>query len=470
MISADQDATYLDDKDFDAKPETPDGFGPFDPPADYEFEPELQGPPPRPVPAVLRKGPYGRSQRAFIWTMLVVGTLLALCGLLPFVQFWGLFFVPLKYLTWIGLAAVAMAAAAFVGGVIDRGPYRYVQEGIPLVARIRDLTLEPTSVTDGNPTGWAYAALIEYQDPENGEVLTTETKTREISNLVIDGYTTSYRVGDYVTAVYLRSNPADSLRLYGFLGLRKGVGLVRRVAEVTGGPLANVLAITQMLAFFGVLIWSIIAVFCYWPLEPTLRAIITPFVAGGLVLGIGLLVGMRYDLVRARRRRERRNREALEAGGAVELEAGEEGWFGVRNPGRDLLMIVGAFILGGLVSLSACFTANVVLDRSKGNLQSVEIDEFVTKTRCFCINEYAIKYHWPGNAKTHRLSTTPDHMNQFQSDRGLAELHPGWLGWPWVKTIRPVEPAALQPQPAHHRDDDWLPVLGAEHDMEGEID
>ena len=170
---------------------------------DYEFEPELKGATPRPVPTELRKGPYGRGQRAFMWTMLVVGTLLALCGQLPFVQLWGLFFVPLKYLTWIGLAAVAMAAAAFVGGLLDRGPYRYVQEGIPFVARIRDLTLEPTEVANGSPTGWRYMALVEYQDPENGEVVTRETRTKEISDLLIGGYTVSYRVGDYATAVYL---------------------------------------------------------------------------------------------------------------------------------------------------------------------------------------------------------------------------------------------------------------------------
>jgi len=53
-----------------------------------------------------------------------------------------------------------------------------------------------------------------------------QVDSRGFSSSAKDKYRTSYRVGDYVTAVYLKSKPDKSLCLYGFLELRPDLGLL----------------------------------------------------------------------------------------------------------------------------------------------------------------------------------------------------------------------------------------------------
>jgi len=43
---------------------------PFDPPADYRFEPELLGPPPRTTPPLMREGGFARRRRRAVWGFL----------------------------------------------------------------------------------------------------------------------------------------------------------------------------------------------------------------------------------------------------------------------------------------------------------------------------------------------------------------------------------------------------------------
>jgi hypothetical protein len=37
--------------------------------------------------------------------------------------------------------------------------------------------------------------------------------------------------------------------------------------------------------------------------------------------------------------------------------------------------------------------------------------------------------------------TSPEHLDAFQGNDGMAEIHAGRFGWPWVKTIHPLNPA-----------------------------
>src|SRR5262245_35067287 len=46
-------------------------LSPFDPPSDYRFEPELQGPPRRPIPPRLRQGRYASGQRRLVWGLVM---------------------------------------------------------------------------------------------------------------------------------------------------------------------------------------------------------------------------------------------------------------------------------------------------------------------------------------------------------------------------------------------------------------
>src|SRR5262249_24198684 len=155
---------------------------------------------------------------------------------LPMVQTIGLYFLPLAYLTWIGLVILAFGAVGLVASLVRSGPYRYVEEGIPIAARIVALRLVPSLVYNGQATPYKVDTLFEYLDPETGEPRTAEGSSSDFLADMKDRLTTSFRVGDYATAVYLPHDPAKTLRLYGFLDLRPDLGLVRRDAEVPSSP------------------------------------------------------------------------------------------------------------------------------------------------------------------------------------------------------------------------------------------
>lgn len=266
-------------------------LGPFAPPDDYQFEEELQDEPPRPIPAELRRGRYAKRARLTAWAFLVVGVLSMATGMLPVVKFCGLFVLPLKYLTWIGVGCAAAAAFGFLSNLVRRGPYRYVEEGVPIVARVCSLVLGPTAIVNGEPASYGFAASIQYRDPESGEVVFAETKSNPFSTSFKDRLTTSYHVGDYVTAVYLKSDPAKSLRLYGFLDLKPGLGLIERDATDETGIVKSLLLVVVVFGIFAVLGWNIYAYGRYEPLEMTFRQGVLPFVVGAIVLGGGVLGG-----------------------------------------------------------------------------------------------------------------------------------------------------------------------------------
>ena len=199
----------------------------FDPPSGYRFEPELQETPPRHVPEEFRNSPYFARQRNTMVGLIVAGALCVACGQLPIFNQWGLYVLPLAYLSWIGGGVLVIGAGAWISSKTRRGPIQYVEEGVPVVARIRELALRPTALVNGQPTTYAFSAAVEYRDPETGALVGKQVDSRNFSGSAKDKYRTSYRVGEYVTAVYLKSNPAKTLRLYGFLELRPELGLVR---------------------------------------------------------------------------------------------------------------------------------------------------------------------------------------------------------------------------------------------------
>ena len=72
------------------------------------------GPSPRPRAEILKRGRYASKQRTTAWAMLVVGAILTALGPLPAVQTMGLYFLPLAYLTYIGLVILAFGGLGLV--------------------------------------------------------------------------------------------------------------------------------------------------------------------------------------------------------------------------------------------------------------------------------------------------------------------------------------------------------------------
>jgi hypothetical protein len=420
-------------------PGNPTPLEDFAAPSSYRFEPELQETPPRHVPEEFRNSPYFVRQRNGIVGLVVAGALCVGFGQLPILKEWGLYVLPLAYLSWVGIGLLVLGAGTWISSKARRGPIQYVEEGIPLVARIRDQVLRPTMIVNGQPSAYVFSAAIEYRDPVTGALVEKQLDSRSFSTSAKDKYRTSYRIGDYVTAVYLKSNPDKSLRLYGFLELRPDIGLLRKEAGQPPSLLKTVLAVTALFGFFGVLFWNVYALSKYEPLDLTFSQAAWPVAVGGVVLGGGVLVWLGRRQARTRREMAARNEKALAAGEAVELETKKQGLFGSHGLVLSVVIGLGGLLLGGVIVLCWCFTANALLDSSKPEFRPVQIVEFWSTTHNFLFREYQIEYRFPFEKQTRKLLSTPAHMRQLQSGQAVAEVHAGRFGWPWVKTLASIQ-------------------------------
>ncbi len=422
-------------------------FGPFEPPDDYEFEPELSGEPPRQVPAGLRRGRHGRRQLRTFYGFLLAGGLCLVFDQIPITKFLALFLLPLQYLDWIGVGCGVIALFNYLNHRACKGPYLYVQDGRPLVARILALAVRPWAIIDGTPSGCEVAALVQYRDPQTGEVVLAETTSNGFDTAKKDALTTSFRVGDYVTAVYLPSDPAKTLKLYGFLDLRPELGLVLRDGAKEPGVGQTLSVISIVFGFIGMLGFIGYGFARYAPIELSFAQGAVPFVLGGFLLGGGL-ISLIVHQGRRGQEKERRRVEAVAAAAAagepIELPAGPPALHGVVGVFGGVLVFVFAFGFGGAAILSGSLIANALLDRSPPNMRPMTIDEMIMTTHEFIFRHYTIKFHIQNDPKQRDMISTPLEMVQFRNKSGFAEQHAGWLGWPWIKALHATRPAEVQ--------------------------
>jgi hypothetical protein len=425
-------------------------FGPFDPPPRYQFEPEFNNPVPRPIPPELYQGPYCHRRRMAIIGMFSAGIVLLVCYLFPFVRSLGLYVLPLQYLHWLAVFLVTMSGVGWVTYLSFRGPLAYVEEGIPLVARIVDLSLRLKSTFHGVPAAFEYVATLQHLDPVTGELVLSSAR-HEVLAADKDRVTLSYRVGDYVTAVYLPRNPAKSLRLYGFLDLRPDLGVVPRMVPRGESNQWTVMQLIRTIGasggFFLMMVWSVYAFGKFTPLEFSFCNLGVPLLIG-MVLGGGWL---RYMARRARKARstlEESNQANAAERGAVETPLQPKG--GLFGKGRRIMrsafFAFAIMMLGGAVMVSWAFTLNALFDSSPAVFRPIRIREMWMITHDFVFREYEIEYELADDPakETHKLLTTPSHMESFGPLRsGFAHVRRGLLGWPWVETLTPTKPKAL---------------------------
>ncbi len=82
---------------------------------------------------------------------------------LPFIDRWGLVVLPLAYLDWLGYGLLLLAIGLALHLHLTRGPYRYVEEGIPVAGRIIALQLQPSFSYNGQPNGFRFVALVDLK-------------------------------------------------------------------------------------------------------------------------------------------------------------------------------------------------------------------------------------------------------------------------------------------------------------------
>src|SRR5690606_26501342 len=132
---------------------------------------------------------------------LIVGLLCVALAETSFVETCGMYFLPLKITRWIGAAVLLGAAWLYWRDGRETGPYLYVKQGTPFVARVVSLVALPTVYYNGQPTRWTIFAAIEYQLPVGA--IAQEWTTSFALGTSPSVYTTSFKVGDYVTGLHL---------------------------------------------------------------------------------------------------------------------------------------------------------------------------------------------------------------------------------------------------------------------------
>lgn len=410
----------------------PTELGTFDPPRDYRLEPELEGAPRRPIPPALRHGRYAAGQRRQVWGLFIAGATCLIAGFVPLIQTWGLYVLPLAWLHWIGGGLLVIALVVAAVHAVRRGPFRYVEDGLPLVVRVRALELRPTAHFNGQPATYRYFAVVEYRDPESGKLLTAETTSDDVPAPQKDGLACSYRVGGYATAVYLPGDLERSLRLYGFLGLRGGLGLVPAGGEAAPvSPAQTAGAILAIFGLFFLLGWNVYAFTAFGPAEYS-HTMLIPGLGGAVLLGGAALAAIAWQ-----------GRAAARAGAAKDAAGQAVEAPSVGRVTEVMVAVVvglGCLLMGGLTAFCWALTLNAWLDESEPRERLVRIDKMVQVTHSGLIRRYEIKYRFADDpeGKPREYASSPQEMAGFAALVGVAEERGGRFGWRWVERIRPL--------------------------------
>jgi hypothetical protein len=410
----------------------------FNPSSGYSFEPEFLGHPPRAIPDELDQGPHARRLRARIVGLATAGVLCLVLALAPRIDVLAQYVVPLAYLDWIGLGCFALAGLAFVERVRRAGPFVYVRDGIPLAARVLELHKAASAIVNGVPSTYALHAAVALRHPEAGDVRTAILKSNTFSASARDRYDAPFRVGDYVTAVYLPGHFEKSLRLYAFLDLNPRLSLHRGASEGES-PWKVALLVAVVAGLFLVLIGNVYAFGRYEPLDFAYGHAWVPMTLGGVVLGGGMLAAIYLSHRNEQAKAAVRARTARVRGGAVEAAVPFLGT-GIYKWLVGAMILLGAPLLGALTAICWCFMANAWLDASAVRSVPAKVEAMTQTTHMFLIREYEIEFSLAGSAKKHKLLTTPEELSRLSSEQAVAQVREGRFGWPWVEAVLPADP------------------------------
>lgn len=339
----------------------------------------------------------------------------------------------MAYLSSIGGGIAALSGLGILLRWLGLTRHRYIRNGIPVVARVVELVKTPVMIVSGEATHYAFTAMVEYRDPQTNELVHRQLMSPHFGSRNRDEFTTSFKIGDYVTVVYLPGKYPKSLQLFAFLDLVPGLGVVRRPTSGRARVLWRAPLMTvAVFGIFAILLWNIYAFDCLHPIAFDYRKSIAPIFAGGTSLTALFVGGAWISHRRDQRRTAEGNARAIAQGDAVELGPasfwGQRGLYGFVI---KALAIPGMFLIGGLTTLCWCFTANSLFDKSPAVLKAVEIDG---------IKGRKVTFRFPGAAEAHQVFAIRGKPLDFPDKKAIAVMHEGRLGWAWVKELRPAVP------------------------------
>jgi hypothetical protein len=405
----------------------------FTPPARYDFEPELHGPAPRPLPDALSRGPHPAQRRRGAIGLAMFGGFCLLVSGIPLVRTAGLYFLPLAWASWIGIGSLALAAVSWADLSLRAGRARWVRDGSPLVAQVLELVKAPSAIVNGNPAQGRFTATVAFEHPETAAAAVAHLQSDDFSWDAREQYDTPFRVGDYVTALFFPGQFDKSLRLYAFLGLRAEHEL-RRDRAKPSSPWVVVALLFGLATLFTGLVGGCIAYGLYEPIDFDYGRAAVPIAVGAIGLGGALLAAL-WLMHRAQVRKSAEyNRRAIESGAAIELTtpflgSGAHGWI------VGTAVVLGAPLVGGVLTLCWLFFANAWLDESEPSSEPARIENLVMTTHGLVFREYQIEYELSASGARGKLLSTPEHMATLASPDAVALVRAGALGWPWVESI-----------------------------------
>ena len=415
---------------------------------------ELRGLAPRSVPPELWDAPAMVSSRRSGLIFLTIGLVTVLMGLMPITKTWGLYFLPMAYLSYIGLVIVFISMAYLIRFWTTGGNLRYVEKASAAMALIRQVDIAETEL-NGVKTFTPQFHVI-YHDTPTGTATTPVTREQLLSapGITADKLAVSslrFQRGDWVPVVWFPDKGETSATLYDSLGLND-TGIWSTEDDPMPAPWwLTVLVIVGIGSMFFFLVWSLWAIGAYSPIESPS----TPVIALSVALGIGIAAVLTTLIVWQNRHEAKRAATAIarakEDSGSSEVAPADEmaptGLFTKAFTSvQGLVMLValaaGAVMLPSLIVYELMVTANALLDDAEGEIEMAKIDEMIQVTHSGIFREYKIEYQLPGRGEQGQdlsLISTPDHMNRFQFDTAIAIVKPGALGWEWVSEIIPVE-------------------------------
>jgi len=388
----------------------------------------------------VKRSPLAQTRRRIRWGWFTAGVVCIFLAQLPFVETAALYFLPLRYLSWFGLA---LTPYGFLANLYDgemRKACRYVQEGEVAFGRVFNLVKAPTLITHGEPCQYAFFAQVLVLHPDTQEEYFYDLRSRDFEPSFLDNMDTRFRVGDAVPVVWLRGQFDSTLQIYDFLEVMPEASLLYQPSTSRLKHWCKLTALPAFLAFFFfIMFWTYYAMNRFAPLDFDFeRQARTPLVVGGL-LGLAGMVIVFFVKRRGGKQRAQRNVQAAAAGKAIELEVHRS----VR--GRILrgiffwpLLTSAVVMMGGGVFLSWCFIANGLMDSSPPKRVPVQITDVIEWTDGYIFCDYELKFRRATDTSDQTLRTTPQHLHQFVAPRGVAIMREGWLGWPWLETIEPV--------------------------------
>ena len=247
-----------------------------------------------------------------------------------------------------------------------------------------------------------------------------------MSMLEKEKYSTTLRVGDVATAMYRPASRDPKPKLFEFMGLQPGYGIVRTNQNKDGSQwLENFMAISCLLAMFLFLLLMVYSLKRFSPIE-TAKWDWVFAVLGGIFLGGGMFGALQYSSWRLNQLRASSNEDAIKRNEPIEIPSR-------RSLSSQFILLLGTLLLGATSGWAIGFSLNAVCDRSVPKLEPIEIVS-VDERRASVVYCFAKE---TGRGDHEFKIDVPLQKLKLLKEKGSAEAKSGAFGWDWVKTIHP---------------------------------